>query len=271
MADTINYAAVGGAQQHTVTVRWAYLHDLLRPANAQHPAETLKTFYQLFTPYLNWASNAYNDPARPKEVVLPNSRKYKFYYNSYAELARVELPTGGAVEYDWGDRTGGLNNEHGPSWRRVVERRVYADGANVESRVVYQQPVVQTVSTPYGDERRTASAVDFYDGAGNKLYSEKHYYFGDSTESVYKAMGDPTRYAPWHEGKEYQTEVYDAAGNLLRTSTQEWAQRARELVVYVLVEPQRGALERPARRGDHDDARRDGAGVEADIRLRPVQ
>ena len=34
-------------------------------------------------------------------VELPNGRTYQFRYNSYGEVARIELPTGGATEYDW--------------------------------------------------------------------------------------------------------------------------------------------------------------------------
>lgn len=37
----------------------------------------------------------------PTSITLPDGRQYKFYYNPYMELARIELPTGGAIEYDW--------------------------------------------------------------------------------------------------------------------------------------------------------------------------
>jgi YD repeat-containing protein len=38
-------------------------------------------------------------------VTLPDGRQYQFYYNSYGELARVDLPTGGVIEYDYGSGT----------------------------------------------------------------------------------------------------------------------------------------------------------------------
>jgi YD repeat-containing protein len=38
----------------------------------------------------------------PTRVILPDSREYQFQYNPYAEVARVVLPTGGAIEYDHG-------------------------------------------------------------------------------------------------------------------------------------------------------------------------
>ena len=34
-------------------------------------------------------------------VELPDGRNYRFYYNQYSDIARIELPTGGAFEYDW--------------------------------------------------------------------------------------------------------------------------------------------------------------------------
>ena len=38
----------------------------------------------------------------PTSVILPNQQTYRFLYNNYGEIARVELPTGGAIEYDHG-------------------------------------------------------------------------------------------------------------------------------------------------------------------------
>jgi len=33
-------------------------------------------------------------------AVLANGQRYNFYYNIYAEVARIELPSGGAIEYE---------------------------------------------------------------------------------------------------------------------------------------------------------------------------
>jgi RHS repeat-associated protein len=41
------------------------------------------------------------------EITLPNSAAWKFYYSPYGEIAKVVLPTGGAIEYDHG---AGLSN-----------------------------------------------------------------------------------------------------------------------------------------------------------------
>src|SRR6185369_16884649 len=40
-------------------------------------------------------------------IDLPNGATWRFYYNPYGEIAKVILPTGGAIEYDHG---AGLSN-----------------------------------------------------------------------------------------------------------------------------------------------------------------
>ena len=67
-----------------------------------------------------------------KDVEFPNGQKYKFFYNSYTELARVELPTGGAVEYEY-ESVANYSTD-----RRIVERRVYSDGVNLDHKIIYQ-------------------------------------------------------------------------------------------------------------------------------------
>jgi RHS repeat-associated protein len=36
------------------------------------------------------------------EIVLPDNRRYEFYYNNFGEVARMRLPTGGVVDYEHG-------------------------------------------------------------------------------------------------------------------------------------------------------------------------
>lgn len=71
-----------------------------------------QTYKQLFSTELNGASDATFTPVGVTSVQLPNGQQYQFYYNSYSELARVVLPTGGAVEYDYApgltDAVGGV-------------------------------------------------------------------------------------------------------------------------------------------------------------------
>jgi YD repeat-containing protein len=38
----------------------------------------------------------------PFEIVLPDTSTYEIYYDSYGNISRIELPTGGAYEYGYG-------------------------------------------------------------------------------------------------------------------------------------------------------------------------
>lgn len=83
----------------------------------------------------------------PARLVLDNDKSYDFYYNRYGELARLELPAGGAFEYDYAAGVGGssrlsgqlnagyypVQDQSSPSpehsvavYRRLSKKRVYA-------------------------------------------------------------------------------------------------------------------------------------------------
>jgi YD repeat-containing protein len=96
---------------------------------------------QLF-PGLNGTSPTYGGSSDPYPVggidklILPDGRFYKFRYNPYSEIARIEMPTGGAVEYDWakgfsgyygngefhGSESGSSQSAYGFVYRMITER-----------------------------------------------------------------------------------------------------------------------------------------------------
>ena len=78
------------------------------------------------------------NPQKVSAVELPNDRTYQFRYNVYGELARIELPTGAAMEYDWVDAD--ILIAEGVIYRRVSERRLYKSGANLENKITYSNP-----------------------------------------------------------------------------------------------------------------------------------
>src|SRR6185503_8588017 len=89
-------------------------------------------------------------------IELPNGKKYQFNYNSYADVARVELPTGGAYEYDHaGVLVSSGSTPRNGLWvglfRKVTEKRIYPDGVNLE-RITTFTPTYSIppgYSTPY--------------------------------------------------------------------------------------------------------------------------
>lgn len=230
---TINYDAGGGAYQEitykgfggatrTLKVYFAYLSTVLRSDF------TLLTTYQMF-PELNGSGSGSHNPLVVSAVELPNGKQYQFRYNSYAELTRVVLPTGGAIEYDYAagltDSASGSGVISGGSaqkevYRRVIERRVYPDGGSgsgFASRMTYSRPETNTTNAGY-------VTTDQYNASGTLLTRAIHYFYGSARASFFK---QPTEYPAWTDGREYKTETFAANGTtLLRRVEHTFQQRA---------------------------------------------
>lgn len=114
-------------------------------------------------------------------VHLPNGRSYQIYYSPYGEVARIDLPTGGRIEYDHAaglanagavagtyasgqvlDDLSGLDTNSwggsGTPWtpviyRRLVARRTYADTVSTTpiSTTTYSLPETATGTTSYSN------------------------------------------------------------------------------------------------------------------------
>jgi YD repeat-containing protein len=196
----IAFTGVGGGVTRYIRINYDYLHNLLISGSTQ-------SMSQLF-PYLPNASTqgTFDPGATLSSVVLPDGRQYSFKYNAYAELSRIDLPTGGRIEYDY--QLPETSSVH----HFVSERRVYTDGNNpstLESKTQYP-----------GD-----GTVDHLTAGGVLLSREKHYFFGiPYNESLFN--NHPTDYSNWQNGREYLTEYYAADGTtLLRSTALGWQQR----------------------------------------------
>jgi RHS repeat-associated protein len=225
----VTFKGVSG-NSRSVQITTASLSTVLRSGY------TLQTYGALF-PQLNGSTTTNFNPSVVSAVTLPNNKQYKFFYDSYGELARVELPTGGAIEYDW---AAGLTNSNasgavdlGPvlggadNWqiyRRVIERRVYPNGgsgAGYASKMTYSRP--ETIDGSLTIQSVGYVVVDQYNATGTLLTREKHYYFGNAGSSLKSHSG--VSYAGWKEGKEYKTESFHADGTtVLRRIEHTWQQ-----------------------------------------------
>jgi RHS repeat-associated protein len=174
----------------------------------------------------------YNEELRPSGIFLPNGQKYGFFYNAYGDLTRIDLPTGGSIEYDYEpgleDSTSYCTLYHTPCmpgtydgfvYNRVVARRLYKENHVLESW--------QTFSKPGGQGPNLNTNVGYvdkndYDGNDHLLSSERHFFYG-TAESSFAVKG--VDYVPWKTGKEYRTEFYDPGGNLMRRIATTWVQR----------------------------------------------
>lgn len=208
VCDEITFPGFGGIPR-----KLRISKDLL--STALRAGFAIRTSHDLF-PGLSGSSSTPFDVTVTTAVWLPDGRSYKFYYNDYGELSRVVLPTGGAIEYDWGP---GINNSDigGVAgleiYRRVLERRIYPDGGSgvaFESKQTYSVPETWTGAGP----PTTVGYVDSkqYDSGLNLLAASRHYFFGVASNFSNPVGGVGIDYSPWDTGKEYKTEALDSDG-----------------------------------------------------------
>src|SRR5262249_48461698 len=134
------------------------------------------------------------------------------YYNSYGELARVSLPTGGAIEYDYQATDGvvALGQEF-EIYRRAEKRRVYRDDNTLESTTVISS-------------QGSAFLVKQLDQYDQMLSASLHYYYGSAEPTLFQRATD---YSAWNDAKEYKTEMLAADGlTVLQRVDHTWQQRA---------------------------------------------
>jgi RHS repeat-associated protein len=181
-------------------------------------------------------------------VELPDTRKYLFRYNSYGELARVELPTGGAYEYDYSGvydpdfvegsggsgvgRSGEITVWRGniPDFiimRRVTRRRVYASAAGPYEHERRYSWFLGSQSGDFSQHRTEVWERQFAPDE-TLLSHTKHYFHGEPVSSTLSSSG--ITYPGWREGREYRTEEFDlsATPRLLRSTDVTWEQRIPE-------------------------------------------
>src|SRR5262249_37192603 len=145
-------------------------------------------------------------------VELPDERRrYYFKYNVYGELARVELPTGAAIEYDWvGAYASGYN-----ILRWVSKRRVFPEGGTGSTYASQTTYTFQSGVVP-----NTLMKVETRDADGVLLEQSHHHFTGYAASSF---LVNPYQYPPWTDGREVLTKSFEADGSsLLRQVENIW-------------------------------------------------
>jgi len=235
-SDQITVRGFGGATR-TILVNYSQLANALRTTNPRNePASRyqIQTYHGLFPELNNASSYSTWNPWVVSSVTLPNNQQYQFSYNCFAEVARINLPTSGAIEYDYTAGSGAVTDfTDFHIYRRVKERRAYPDGSNLENYTTYS-------------ESGSPVTVDQLSASGALLGREKHYYNGDPVSSLFNATG--ISYPGRLEGREFQSEAYGADGTtLLRRSQNNLGQPcAGKLVV------ESGRCERAAQRSAYN-------------------
>lgn len=219
--DQITYSGFGGVQ-HIIKVWRGSLGSALRSGS-------LATYAQLF-PEISTDTSTYNPSDVISSVDLPNGKSYRFRYNQYAELARVLLPAGAAIEYDHTQGSGVVCLVPGSFsscqlgstiLRRTIARRTYPDGVTLEGQTTYSP------DTSTGSEVVT---VDQLNPQGTVLLERsKHYFFGTPPIGSISPVG----YSPWTESREYRSESIDTdnctpstCATMLRRVEETWGQPA---------------------------------------------
>jgi RHS repeat-associated protein len=177
-------------------------------------------------------------------ISLPDKRSFRFQYNPYGELVRVEMPSGSAIEYDYGPANAPLGGRFYASgtvsslsepvetttpemrgslldyvhiYRRILERRVYENGgsgSNYTLKTTYSRLTDPESYDPASKDTTFVCTVRHYDRQG-LLSQEKHFYYGNpSPDSNYG----------WKNGREYRTQYLDRAGRVIRNEEMIWQQ-----------------------------------------------
>ncbi len=201
----ITYAGTGGRYRNILIMLKNLSAGLLRSGYAISPLG------QLFP---QESQVTYNfDPLLASSIQFPDNRQFTFQYNSFGELARVDLPTSGAVEYDYGDGHNGNGDgfEGSPMdanpvmiYRRLQERREYAAGGSTWTSKTHF-----TVSYPGS---ATVDKQTVSDPAGIVQAQTTHTMNGSPLDAL-QLTG--TGCNAWNEGLETQTDW--GAPNPLRT------------------------------------------------------
>lgn len=178
--------------------------------------------YCLFVERIDWQPVV-------NELILPDARSLRFKYNEFGEVAEIQLPTGGKVQYDYSHATAlpsGVSiaaevttytipsNVSGID-RAITARRTFPDGATLEGNwsYIYQANSAQVRATS---------------GGGTLMLDEYHSFLpsGRYIVPIDDGAMDGTGYSLWSTGLEWRTEIRDAAGAVMAATESDWSQRA---------------------------------------------
>ncbi len=153
------------------------------------------------------------------EVTLLDGRKFKFRYNPFGEVAEIVYPGGGRSQIDYVP-TGSLVCEGGPMGsitnRKVSQRRLQADGANVESTWLYD----------IGGKFDPVSVFEVREGSstGTLMTKETHYFLGIDDEyrvctTGPAAISKKSGYEKWGNGKVWKVVKETGSGTIATEKT----------------------------------------------------
>lgn len=150
------------------------------------------------------------NPIVMSEITLPNGSKYKFKYNVYGEITRIDYPTGGyeRFRYDKIPAVGyGAEPVYDQTNRGVVERWLSIDGVTEEQHWEY------SVS---GSTYTTTAPYIVISTAPDGSYTERYLHYSSSSEFGFSNT---------LSGMPYEENAFDASGNLRSRTLTDWEVR----------------------------------------------
>ncbi|MEK6300492.1 MAG: RHS repeat-associated core domain-containing protein [Acidobacteriota bacterium] len=204
--------------------------------NGAYPTGVIGT--ELFAASYEAGTERIDDKQVLTQMVLPDSRAVIFKYNRFGEVAEVQLPTGGRVQYDYLsvplDAVNGNGLPSGNSLaaeviasgkqaggnvkavdRAVVARRTYPDGSTLEGTWSYSYKITKT------EVKCTSGGITLLDEWHYFLPAQRFLTGSTSTGA------DGTGYSLWSTGVERRSEMVGTNGTtVLSASEQDWSQRA---------------------------------------------
>ena len=227
----ITFPGTGGVPRH-VTVNYSSLGSVLWSVQ-QGPSEPWQTTACLF-PQISGSLTTQYPAYVVSSIVLPDNSQYSFLYDSYGEVSKMTLPTGGAYTYKYLEATGcsdaagnsgvlPLTGQPLTIYRRLQERDELSDGVNVSSKAIFTATPVSATDPNHPSRKGTMVQVYFEDGMNNLLRQEIHYFYGDPSSQA-SMPANPVAYPVWSDGLEFQSQAGNGSSVLL-TQQKVWTQR----------------------------------------------
>jgi RHS repeat-associated protein len=183
MSDTVgrpwNWTSSTDVSKCPVAAVYAVLWDIPGPSSS---TREFKYCYSNISIQTHFGGNDYSNTVQLMTgVVLPDNTTWRFDYNSYGDVTKVYLPTGGTITYSW---SFGHCGTSGPTYETLYQRAIF-DGTNSYIWTYNHHPGFYggtTVTDPLGNDvvnnadSTTAFLLDCAQGIGTIQY-----YSGSST------------------------------------------------------------------------------------------
>jgi RHS repeat-associated protein len=165
------------------------------------------------------------------QLILPDNRALTFKYNEFGELAEVQMPTGGKVQYDYGGMAYSAPLQRGLPSGNSLDVEVVATGVGGGGNVhAVDRAMVTRRTYPNGDTSNPPEGSWTYDykidktevkctAASTTLLDEWHYFLAAQrflTGSTANGA-DGTGYSLWSTGVEHRSEMVNGAAVLSAT------------------------------------------------------